>query len=119
MDSKNILKTGFVAIALAMVCSTASAHRWPRFHRFHRTVTVVTRPAITVKVTNRLTQKERLQMALAYLHSNESLSIKQYAKMTGLSKDAAEAELDVFALDKDAHIAVTWDRKKKLYTLAK
>ena len=33
-------------------------------------------------------------MAMAYLKTNKYLTIKQYAKMTQLSRAAAEAELD-------------------------
>lgn len=50
-------------------------------------------------MSNRLSQKERLAMVMAYLRTHESLSIAQYARMTGLGKATAEAELDVFATD--------------------
>lgn len=38
-------------------------------------------------------------MAIAYLRANPDMSVKQYSKMTGLKKNVAEAELNVFAQD--------------------
>lgn len=55
-------------------------------------------------------------MAVAYLEHNQYLSVKKYAKMTGLSKDMAEAELDAFACDKRNPVTLVISGKKKLYT---
>ena len=44
-------------------------------------------------------KKDRLEMAIAYLRANPDMSVKQYSKMTGLKKNVAEAELNVFAQD--------------------
>ncbi len=38
-------------------------------------------------------------MAIAYLRVNPDMSVKQYSKMTGLKRNVAEAELNVFAQD--------------------
>lgn len=43
-------------------------------------------------------------MAIAYLSNHDHLTAKQYAKITSLNKDAAEAELDVFTLDRNIPI---------------
>lgn len=55
-------------------------------------------------------------MAIAYLTRNQYLSVMQYAKMTGLSKDMAEAELDAFACDDKNPVELVVTEKKKLYT---
>ncbi len=57
-------------------------------------------------------------MAIAYLSNHEHLTAKRYAKITSLNKDAAEAELDVFALDKNIPICAIVKGKQKLYVKA-
>lgn len=88
-------KTGILVIALALVCGSANAQHWRRYNPYHpdRVVTVVVRPDVTSHVSNRFNQKERLAMAVAYLETHKYLTIKQYAKMTRLSKTSAEASL--------------------------
>jgi len=44
-------------------------------------------------------QKQRLEMVLQYFTKHKQLSVNKYAKMTGLSRNAAEDELDAFARD--------------------
>ena len=78
---------------------------------------IYTRPAVTMRITNRLSTKDRLNMALAYLHRNQYLTAKEYAKMTGLDKKMAEAELNAFSMDKKNRIAILNTDKKTLYTL--
>ena len=113
-----ILKTiGLTALVSLLTSCSASAQRYYRHHHHpHHVVTVVAKPATTVRISNRLNQKERLQIAIAYLDRNQYLSIKQYAKMTGLTKDMAEAELDTFARDKRNPVTLVITGKKKLYT---
>lgn len=111
--------TSLLAVALFLTCVSASAQRHRRHHHRHypqRIVTVAARPTTTVHISNRFDQKERLRMAIAYLASNQYLTIKQYAKMTGLSKNMAEAELDAFACDEKKPITSVVTDKKKLYT---
>lgn len=107
-------------MASILVCGSADAQRYyHHHHRFYypqRIVTVVARPATTVRISNRLNQKERLQIAVAYLEHNQYLSVKKYAKMTGLSKEMAEAELDAFACDKRNPVTLVISDRKKLYT---
>ena len=104
---------GLMAVISFMTCCSASAQ-----HRHHpqRVVTIVAKPATTVRIDSRFNRKERLQMAIAYLKQNQYLSIKKYAKMTGLSKDMAEAELDTFACNERNPITLVVTGKKKLYT---
>lgn len=117
--------TGKLGMAIMMIiviilsCGTANAQRWHRYHRPYRMVTVVARPAVTVHVSNRFTQKERFRMAMAYLKNHEYLTVKRYAKMTELSKAVAKAELDAFVADKDRPIGVAMRGKKKVYILRK
>ena len=54
-------------------------------------------------------------MAIAYLETHKHLGIRQYAKMTGLSMAAAEAELDAFAMDKKKPVQLIIRGKKKVY----
>lgn len=89
--------------SLALMCGPANAHRHyhgPRYHYPHRVTTVIkTVPAKRTTVVSRVTRKDRFDMAVAYLNANQYMSVKQYAKITGLKKDIAEAELNVFAQD--------------------
>lgn len=125
MNSIGKKTIGFVAVALFLMLGPANAQRHFRTHfhthylHFPHTITVVNRPATTVRISNRFSQEERLQMAVAYLSSNANLSIKKYAKMTGLSRDMAEAELDAFAYDDQNPIKLDGDgmSKKKMYTI--
>ena len=113
------LKIVMMAIVILLSCGTADAQRWRWHSRPYRVVTVVTRPDVTVHVSNRFTQKERFRMAMAYLKSHDYLTVRKYAKMTELSKAAAKAELDAFAADKDRPIEAVIREKKKVYILRK
>lgn len=108
-------KTGILVILMALVCGTTNAQHWRRHYRPDRVVTVVVRPDVTSLVSNCFNQKERLAMAVAYLKTHKYLTIKQYAKMTQLSKASAEAELDAFAMDKKKPIQLVIRGKKKVY----
>lgn len=72
---------------------------------------------VTSRVINRFSQKERLALALAYLKNNPNLTVKQYVKITSLGKEAAEAELDAFAQDRNIPIHTIVDGKKKFYVI--
>ncbi len=63
--------------------------------------TPIHRHIVTSRVINRFSQKERLALALAYLKNNPNLTVKQYVKITSLGKEAAEAEPDAFAQDRN------------------
>lgn len=106
-------KTGILAIAMVLVCGTVNAQHRHYHYDPHRVITVVTRPDTKSHVSNRFTQKERL--AMAYLETHKHLTIKQYAKITQLSKASAEAELDAFAMDKKKPIQLVIKEKKKVY----
>lgn len=123
MDTKmNIKKAMFVAL-MALAGTTAFAQHRHYSHIRHygycrpAMVTVVNRPAVTTHVSNRLSKKDRLDMALAYLRNNKSLSISKYSKMTGLTHAMAEAELDAFAMNKNNPIKMVMNGKKKLYVV--
>ena len=110
-----------MAIAILVGATAFAQHRHYRYAHpaicRPAVVTVVNRPAVTTRVSNRLSKKDRLDMALAYLKSNKSLSISKYSKMTGLAKATAEAELDAFAVSKDNPIKMVQNGKKKLYVV--
>ena len=120
----NIKKATLIAITM-LIGTTASA-QYRHYSRVHHylyhpycpaMVTVVNRPAVTTHISNRLSKKDRLDMALAYLKSNKTLSISKYGKMTGLTRATAEAELDAFALSKSNPIKMVMNGKKKLYVV--
>ena len=113
------LKIAIMTLVIVLACGTANAQRWYRHHRPYRVVTVVSKPVVTVHVSNRFTQKERFRMAMAYLKSHDYLTVKKYAKMTKLSKAGAEAELDAFASDKSKPIAAVMRGRKKVYVIRK
>lgn len=119
------MKKGLVLAMMAMGSTTASAQFRPygRLH-YHAgycrpiVTTIVTRPVTTTHISNRLSKKDRLEMALAYLRNNKTLTVSKYCKITGLNSSMAEAELDAFAANKKNPIKVVFNGKKKLYVLA-
>ncbi len=119
MNISSKLKIMAIATLIAAACNHADAHRPHRHHPAR--VVVVPRAlhhhVITRRVSNRFSQKERLAMALAYLNNNQRLTVKQYAKITSLNKDAAEAELDAFVLDRNIPILSIVEGKKKFYIM--
>lgn len=123
MNTKmNIKKMLFFVLLTLSSTTTFAQHRHCRHvspHGYYRPIvtTVVTRPAVTTHISNRLSKKDRLEMALAYLKGNKSLSISKYSKMTGLTNAMAEAELDAFSLNKNNPIRMIKDGKKKLYVV--
>lgn len=124
----NIKKTMLIA-TMALIGTTAFAQRGHYGHYGHRghvyhsayyhpsVITVVNRPVVTSRTSNRLSKQDRLDMALAYLKNNKTLSISRYSKMTGLAKATAEAELDTFVISKSNPIKMVMDGKKKLYMI--
>lgn len=126
MNTNKMIRRGLTVMTLWLTLVPANAHRRhvtrgvihpiARTHIMARPV-VYTRPAVTMRITNRLSTKDRLNMALAYLHRNQYLTAKEYAKLTGLDKKMAEAELNAFSMDKKNRIAIQTIDKKTLYTL--
>ncbi len=112
-----------LAIALALVSTTASAQRIHHKHISHRAcyrpivTTIVTHPVSAKRISNTLSKSDRLEMALAYLKTHPTLSISTYSKITGLTKAMAEAELNAFAANKKVPIRLVISGKKKLYTV--
>lgn len=119
MDSTGKMKVCIWIAAGVLICGTASAQRRFHSHCFgrHSAMTVVVQPAVTIRANLHITQKERLEMAVAYLNNNKYLSIREYARMTGLTKKMAEAELDAFSNARKKTIVAVLADKKKLYTL--
>lgn len=98
MNISSKLKIMAIATLLVAACGQANARRPHRHHIYHPTRVVVVpapvhHPVVTHRVSNRFSQKERLAMVLAYLNNNPRLTVKQYAKITSLNKEAAEANL--------------------------
>lgn len=118
MKISNGLKVLTLAALIAAGSGRIEARRHP--HCGGRPAHVIvhvpaSRHVVTSRVSNRFSQRERLSMAIAYLSNHEHLTAKQYAKITSLNKDAAEAELDVFALDRNIPICAVVTGRKKLY----
>lgn len=119
---KNIRKAMLIAM-MALVGTTAFAQHRHYGHVFHHAyrhpgvTMIVNRPGVTTHISNRLSRKDRLEMALAYLKSNGSLSVSKYSRMTGLANAVAEAELDAFAVSRDNPIKMVMNGKKKRYVI--
>ena len=111
-------KVGMLILVMLLICGAVIAQHWRHYCYYpsNRVVTVVVKPDMLHYISNRFNRKERLAMAMAYLKTNKYLTIKQYAKMTQLSRAAAEAELDAFAMDKKNPIQLVIRGKKKIYT---
>ncbi len=123
MDFRKAILIGMMEV----VCTTGFAQHRHHGHIYHShsrygycrpvVATVVSRPGVTFHVSNRLSKKDRLYMALAYLKNHKALSISKYSKMTGLTRATAEAELDAFAVSKGNPIKMVMNGKKKLYVV--
>src|SRR5574344_169174 len=113
-------RTGF-AVIMALVCTGASAqyrHSWHRKAFVNApSVVVVNRTAPAVRIDNQITQKERLDIVVAYLKSHQYINASRYAKITNLHEDVAAAELEVFALHNTRHITKVIVGKNVKYTL--
>lgn len=123
MNINSKMKIMAIATLIVAGCSQSDARRPHRHHIHHPArVVVIPTPAhqqvVAKHVNNRFSQKERLAMALAYLNHNSRLTVKQYAKITSLNNDAAEAELDAFVLDRNIPILSIVEGKKKFYIIA-
>ncbi len=116
----NILKAMVIAV-VALFSSSAFAHHGHHKGGCHSNRSalrvVVARPTMVVKVINRLSKQDRLNMALAYIRAHNALSISQYSKITGLKITTAEAELDAFAISHSTPIKMVLKGKKKLYVV--
>ncbi len=122
MKTIGIMNKGILALCLALVCSCASAHhghRPPHVPPRPAITTIVVKPGPAKHVHNRSTQNERFQMALAYLKKHKQLTSNKYAKLTGLTKAMAEAELNAFASDKRKPIARIVKGRKSVYVLSR
>ena len=120
MNISNGLKVMILA-ALITVAGSGQIEARGRHHHGVRPQRVVvhvpaSRPVVTSRVSNRCARQERLAMAIAYLRNHKHLTVKQYAKITSLDRNAAEAELDVFAMNRNIPIRAIIKGKKKLYT---
>ena len=119
MNISNGLKVMILA-ALITVAGSGQIEARGHHHRGIRPPRVVVHvpasgPVVTSRVGNRFCRQERLAMAIAYLGNHKHLTVRQYAKITSLNKNAAEAELDVFALNRNIPIRAIIKGKNKLY----
>lgn len=103
---------------LAMSLTTVDAHRRPLRHRIIHSTTVVAKPVVAEKNVNRFDRNGRLSMALAYIDKHNHITAKAYAKITGLSKASAEAELDSFVRSHKTPIKAVMNGKKTVYVRA-
>lgn len=117
------IKKGALIAIMALIGTYVFAQRrhYSCIHHYghHRPIvtTVVARPTVTTRISNRLSKQDRLEMAVAYLKNNPQLTISKYSNMTGLTKATAEAELDAFAVSKKNPIRMVVNGKKKHYIL--
>lgn len=123
MNISSHLKILAIGTLIVAGCNQADARRPHRRHIHHPSrVVVILAPSVhhhvvTKCVSNRFSQKERLAMPLAYLNNNPRITVKHYAKITSLNKDAAEAELDAFVSDRNIPIQSIVEGKRKFYVI--
>lgn len=113
----NVKKALFVAL-LAMTISTADAHKRPVRRCTVHTTVIAPRTVVVKNTTNSFNRNDRLKLALAYIDSNCGITAKQYAKLTGLSKSTAEAELNSFATGAMSPLTIMTSGKKCVYVRA-
>lgn len=66
---------------------------------------------------NRLTRHDRMMMARAYLRRHKYLSAREYARMTGLKRRIAEAELHSFSCYRSEPIVSVKVGKNLMFTI--
>lgn len=118
MQTSLPFKTGLAAFILLLSMQPADARL--RHRHSHPTIRVTVappRPVPPVRIVRLSTLRERLARAQAYLSSHKTISAKRYARLTGLTRSAARAELDTFARDSSTRIAAVGAGKRKCYTL--
>lgn len=113
------IKRVLIFAIMALVATTTFAQRRHHHHALCRPVivAVVSRPAVQASARGSLSREGRLGLALAYLRCNKSLRISKYCEMTGLTRAAAEAELDAFAISDSNPIKMARKGRKKLYVI--
>ena len=112
------------AILLSLCFSQAYARRPLRHHNCRPAPIVSVQAPIhhyiaVSRTNNRFNQRERMAMALAFLKSHPYLTVKDYEKMTSLRKEAAEAELEAFVMNRNIPIRSYLKGKKKYYVIQK
>lgn len=119
MKSTMNIKIMLSLAMMALVATTTFAQRLHHHHAHCRpvAVAVVSRPAAQAPARGILSREDRLGLALAYLRCNKSLRISKYCEMTGLTRAAAEAELDAFAISDSNPIKMARKGRKKLYVI--
>ena len=115
MSTARKWKFGSIFVAMLLICGIVNAQHRDRYYHSHRLVPKYTQPLETYQVNNDLNIEERLEMATAYLEKHEYLTIKKYAKMSGLNKASAETELNAFANNNNSPIQLVVKNKKRLY----
>lgn len=115
LTKKILMALTLTAVSVGPIYGHRHYNRHPMRHHCH---TTVVRPVTVVasSMTNGLTRKGRLDLAVAYLRNNHHISASQYARITGLDKSFAEAELNMFAKNRCNPICAV-PGKKSLYYL--
>ena len=118
MNAMNMSKITVMALAMLMTVGSASSQprRWRM--RVRPAITIVSRPAVRVRVSNRFDKNDRLTMALAFIDNHGFITVKEYSKITRLSKASAQAELDAFATGRHNPLAVVVKGRKRVYIKA-
>jgi len=115
MNTAKNLRKALLTVLLAMTISSADAHRKVVRHRVPHSKTIVVKPVVIKKADCYTSRNARLAAVWAYLDNHKSITIRKYAKLTGLSRGVAEAELDAFSRDRNTHIVALVSGNKKVY----
>lgn len=117
--AKSIITTA--AAALLLTCGNYGADARRGYGHIHhhpcRTVIVTAVPPVTVRVHNHFSREDRLKTAMIYLRGHDFLTAGRYAQLTGLTRKAAKAELEVFAHDKHNPICAEKRNGRRVYVL--
>lgn len=114
MNTMKLWRAGLLMMAATLI-SVPSMSRPRHLHHHPVAVVKVVTPAST---PSKYSQNERKMMAVNYLKRHKYLTIKKYAKRTGLSFSAAENELDAFARGRNNPVKLVMRKGQKVYTLA-
>lgn len=111
---KTCIRQTLLALVAGLTCMTATGH----LRRMHpiRPLRPV-RTVVVARTVNVNTQKDRLAIATNYLKSHASLTPKEYAQLTGLTKRQAKAELETFAARKGNPIVAQDSDDGRVYVI--
>lgn len=117
MNTTAKIRTAAAMMALSLVLTTANAEIRPRRVHLPKTHAAAPRRVVKASVSNTPTRHKRLVMAQTRIRKKGYITVRQYAKMTGLPISTAASELQVFAAQRGTLIKAATRNGKRIYII--